>query len=104
MKNLLPSKAWQMYWPHSDNGMANSQWELVHLARALAAVLSGCYDIGEHEAALASTPPAERNLSAWLPTDPIYEQFDIPLFERALTEAWAEPARRFPYFGRLGAT
>ena len=40
---------------------------------------------------------------AWLPTDPIYGQFDIPLFERALTEAWAEPARRFPYFGRLGA-
>jgi hypothetical protein len=76
----------------------------VHLARGLAAVLSGCYDIGEHEAALTLTPRAERCLSAWLPTDPIYEQFDIPLFERALTEAWAEPARRFPYFGRLGAS
>ena len=80
------------------------QWERVHLARALAAVLSGCYDIGEHEAALASTPPAEQSLSAWLSKDPIYKQFDIPLFERALTEALAEPARRFPYFGRLGAT
>ena len=27
-----------------------------------------------------------------------------PRFERALTEAWAEPERPFPSFGRIGAT
>jgi hypothetical protein len=77
------------------------QWERVHLALGLAAVRSGCYGIGELEAALALTPEIERSPSAKLPSDPIYERFDVALFERALGEAWAEPARRFPNFGRV---
>ena len=36
-----------------------------------------------------------------LPADPVYERFNLALFERALNEAWAEPARRFPHFGRI---
>lgn len=77
------------------------QWERVHLALGLAAVVSGCYGLGELEAALALTPEIERSPSAKLPNDPAYEQFDLALFERALSEAWAEPARRFPHFGRI---
>ena len=79
------------------------QWERVHLALGLAAVWSGCYGIGELEAALALTPEIERSPSAKLPSDPIYERFDLALFERALSEAWTEPARRFPRFGRIEA-
>ena len=79
------------------------QWERVHLARGIAAVLSGCYGAGAAEAALALTPEEQRSPSANLPTDPSYQHLDLALFERALTEAWAEPARRFPYFGRIGA-
>ena len=77
------------------------QWERVHLALGLAAVVSGCYGIGTLEAALALTPEIERSPSVKLPSDPIYERFDLALFERALSEAWAEPARRFPHFGRI---
>ena len=77
------------------------QWERVHLALGLAAVVSGCYGLGELEAALALTPEIERSPSAKLPSDPVYEQFDLALFEQALSEAWAEPARRFPHFGRI---
>lgn len=79
------------------------QWERVHLALGLAAVVSGCYGIGTLEAALALTPEIERSPSVKLPSDPIYERFDLALFERALSEAWAEPARRFPHFGRIEA-
>ena len=79
------------------------QWERVHLALGLAAVVSGCYGIGELEAALVLTPEIERSPSAKLPSDPVYERFDLALFERALSEAWAEPARRFPHFGRVGS-
>jgi hypothetical protein len=79
------------------------QWERVHLALGLAAVVSGCYGIGELEAALALTPDIERSPSVRLPGDPVYERFDLTLFERALSEAWAEPARRFPHFGRIEA-
>jgi hypothetical protein len=79
-------------------------WQRVHLTRSLAAVLSGCYESAECEVALVLTPEVERSPSAKLPDDPIYLQFDLALFERALTEAWAEPARRFPFFGRIGAT
>jgi hypothetical protein len=77
------------------------QWERVHLALGLAAVVSGCYGIGALEAALALTPEIERSPKAKLPSDPVYEQFDLALFERALNEAWVEPARRFPYFGSI---
>lgn len=77
------------------------QWERVHLALGLAAVMSGCYGIGELEAALALTPEVERVPNAKLPNDPVYDRFDLALFERALDEAWAEPARRFPHFGRI---
>jgi hypothetical protein len=77
------------------------QWERVHLALGLAAVVSGCYGIGELEAALALTPEIERSPKAKLPSDPVYEQFDLALFERALNELWVEPARRFPHFGRI---
>jgi hypothetical protein len=77
------------------------QWERVHLALGLAAVVSGCYGIGALEAALALTPEIERSPTAKLPSDPVYEQFDLALFERALNEVWAEPARRFPHFGRI---
>jgi hypothetical protein len=80
------------------------QWERVHLARGIAAVLSGCYGAGASEAALALTPEEQRSPSAKLPTDPSYQRFDLALFERVLNEAWAEPARRFPYFGRVDAT
>jgi hypothetical protein len=79
------------------------QWERVHLALGLAAVVSGCYGIGAVEAALALTPEIERMPKVKLPTDPIYERFDLALFERALTEVRAEPARRFPNFGRIEA-
>jgi hypothetical protein len=79
------------------------QWERVHLALGLAAVLSGCYGIGAVEAALALTPEFERMPKVRLPSDPIYERFDLALFERALNEAWVEPARRFPYFRRIEA-
>jgi hypothetical protein len=76
-------------------------WERVHLARGLAAVLSGCYGTGEFEAALALTPEIERSPKAKLPTDPFYQRLDLEIFERALNEIWAEPARRFPHFGRI---
>jgi hypothetical protein len=79
------------------------QWERVHLAFGLAAVVSGCYGIGAVEAALALTPEIERMPKVRLPSDPVYERFDLALFERALNEVWAEPARRFPYFGRIEA-
>ena len=79
------------------------QWERVHLALGLAAVVSGCYGIGELEAGLALMPEIERSPAAKLPSDPVYERFDLALFERALSEAWAEPARRFPHFGRIEA-
>jgi hypothetical protein len=79
------------------------QWERVHLALGLAAVVSGCYGIGALEAALALTPEIERMPKVNLPSDPVYERFDLALFERALNEAWAEPARRFPHFGRIEA-
>jgi hypothetical protein len=79
------------------------QWERVHLALGLAAVVSGCYGIGALEATLALTPEIERGPSVKLPSDPIYERFELALFERALSEAWAEPARRYPHFGRIEA-
>src|ERR1700709_1113449 len=79
------------------------QWERVHLALGLAAVVSGCYGIGALEAALALTPEIERMPKVKLPADPVYERFDLALFERALNEAWAEPARRFPHFGHIEA-
>jgi hypothetical protein len=79
------------------------QWERVHLVLGLAAVVSGCYGIGQLEAALALTPEVQRVPNAKLPRDPIYERFDLALFERALDEAWAEPARRFPHFGTIEA-
>jgi hypothetical protein len=66
-------------------------------------VLSGCYGIGAVEAALALTPEIERMPKVKLPNDPIYERFDLALFERALNEVWVEPARRFPYFRRIEA-
>ena len=77
------------------------QWERVHLARGLASVLSGCYGAGAIEAALALTPEIERSPKAKLPTDPFYERLDLEIFERALNEIWAEPARRFPHFGPI---
>lgn len=79
------------------------QWERVHLALGLAAVMSGCYGIGALEATLALTPEIERMPKVKLPADPVYEKFSLELFERALNEAWAEPARRFPHFGRVDA-
>jgi hypothetical protein len=80
---------------------ALDQWEKVHLARGLAAVVSGCYGTGALEAEIAMMPLEARSPNAKLPTDPFYDQCDIALFERALNEAWAEPARRFPHFGRV---
>lgn len=80
------------------------QWERVHLSRGLAAVLAGCYGVGASEAALALTPEIERSPSAKLPTDPFYKQLDLAIFERALNEIWAEPARRFPHFGPVEAS
>jgi len=77
------------------------QWERVHLARGLAAVFSGSYGAGAIEAALALTPEIERSPRAKLPTDPFYKWLDLAIFERALDEIWAEPARRFPYFGPI---
>ncbi|MFL5288701.1 MAG: hypothetical protein ACJ8AW_49050 [Rhodopila sp.] len=80
---------------------ALDQWERVHLARGLAAVFSGCYGTGATEATLALMPIEERSPSAKVPTDPVYQRFDLTLFERALSEVWAEPARRVPYFGPI---
>ena len=77
------------------------QWERVHLARALAAISSGCYGAGAIEAELALTPEIERSPRAKLPADPVYERLDLDIFERALDEIWAEPARRFPHFSRI---
>jgi hypothetical protein len=77
------------------------QWERVHLALGLAAVVSGCCGLGSVEAELALTPPEARSPRARLRADPCYERFDLTLFERALNEEWAEPARRFPHFGRV---
>jgi len=77
------------------------QWERVHLARGLAAVFSGCYGTGASEAALALMPIEERSPSAKVPADPFYQRLDLALFERALSEVWAEPARRVPYFGSI---
>lgn len=79
------------------------QWERVYLALGLAAVVSGCYGIDALEAALALMPKIERMPKVKLPADPVYKRFDLALFERALNEAWAEPARRFPHFGRIEA-
>ena len=77
------------------------QWERVHLARGLAAVVSGCYGAGAIEAEIALTPPDARSPRAKLPRDPVYERFGLMMFERVLNEVWAEPARRFPHFGRV---
>jgi hypothetical protein len=66
-------------------------------------VVSGCYGIGAVEAALALMPEIERMPKVRPPSDPVYERFDLALYERALNEVWAEPARRFPYFGRTEA-
>jgi hypothetical protein len=77
------------------------QWERVHLARGLAAVLSGCYGAGAIEAGLALTPEIERSPNAKLPIDPFYERLDLDIFERALDQIWAGPARRFPHFGPI---
>ena len=77
------------------------QWERVHLARGLSAVFSGSYGAGAIEAALALTPEIERSPHAKLPTDPFYQWLDLAIFERALDEIWAEPARRFPHFGPI---
>src|SRR4051794_8262535 len=77
------------------------QWERVHLARGLAAVFSGCYGTGASEAALALMPFEARSPSAKVPADPFYQRLDLTLFERALSEVWAEPARRVPYFGPI---
>ena len=90
-------------WVRSRERRGLDQWERVHLALGLAAVVSGCYGIGALEAALALTPEIERMPKVKLPSDPVYERFDLALFERALNEAWAEPARRFPHFGRIEA-
>ena len=76
------------------------QWERVHLAYSLAAVFSGCYNLGAVEAALALTPENERSPSAKLPTDPAYQQLSLTIFERALNDLWEEPARRLPRFSR----
>jgi hypothetical protein len=57
----------------------------------------------EREAAVALTPEIERSRSAKRPSDPVREWFGLALFERALGEAWAEPARRFAHFGRIAA-
>jgi hypothetical protein len=64
-------------------------------------VLSGCYGAGAIEVALALTPEIERSPKAKLPTDPAYARLDLDIFECALDEIWAEPARRFPYFGTV---
>ncbi|WP_158924525.1 hypothetical protein [Acidisphaera sp. S103] len=80
------------------------QWERVHLARGLAAVLAGCYGVGAIEAALALTPEIERSPSAKLPADPFYQRLHLEIFERALNEIWAAPARRFPHFGPIEAS
>jgi hypothetical protein len=77
------------------------QWERVHLARGLAAVVSGCYGAGAIEAEIALTPPDARSPRAKLPTDPVYERFGLTMFERVLNEVWAEPARRHPHIGRV---
>ena len=45
--------------------------------------MSGCYGIGAVEAALALTPEIGRMPKVKLPTDPVYERFDLALFERA---------------------
>ncbi len=74
------------------------QWERVHLARGLAAVLSGCYGGGAAEAALALTPEIERSPSGRIPMDPSYQRLDLAIFERALNDVWEEPARRLPHF------
>ena len=71
-------------------------------------MVSGCYSIGELEAEdPALTPEIERSPSAKLPGDPVYERFDLALFERALSEAWAEPAPTLsslrPYRGTMTA-
>jgi hypothetical protein len=80
------------------------QWERVHLARGLAAVVAGCYGAGAVEAEIAMTPPDARTPRAKLPRDPFYERCDLALFERALNEVWGEPARRYPNFGRVDAS
>jgi hypothetical protein len=77
------------------------QWERVHLARGLAAVFAGCYGAGATEADLALTPVDQRSPSATVPTDPFYRRLDLDLVERALSEVWAQPARRVPYFGPI---
>jgi hypothetical protein len=77
------------------------QWERVHFARGLAAVFSGCYGTGALEAAIALTPVDERSPSERVPADPFYQRLDLALFERALSDVWAEPARRVPYIGPI---
>lgn len=77
------------------------QWERVHLASALAAVVSGTYALAITETMAALLPTIERSPSAKLPSDPVYQQFDLDVFERALNRVWEEPARRFPHFGPI---
>jgi len=59
--------------------------------------------VGATEASLALTPADQRSPSVKVPADPIYRQLDLDLFERMLSEIWAEPARRVPYFGHAKA-
>ena len=78
------------------------RWERVCLVRAFAAAFSGCYSLAAAEAQLALTLPSERSPTASLPNDPIFNQCDLSPLMRVLPAARAEPARRFPHFGRVG--
>jgi hypothetical protein len=56
------------------------------------------------EVILALTPVDQRSPSAKPPTDPHYQRLDLAVFERALSDVWAEPARRIPNFGPIAVS
>lgn len=83
------------------------RWERACLVQAFAAIFSGGYSLAATEARLALVPPDQRSPQANLPSDPIFDQCDLPLLRRVFDAAQAEPASRFSHFGPVelkGAT
>jgi hypothetical protein len=82
-------------------GRQPDRWERVFIVQAISMLFRGAYGLARTDAALAVTPPSGRSLTPYLPTDPMYDAFNIAMLRHALREAEAEPVRDFPHFGPI---
>jgi hypothetical protein len=76
-------------------------WERIFLVQAISMLFRGAYGLARTDAALAVTPPSGRSVTPYLPTDPLYDGFNITMLRHALREADTEPLRAFPHFGPI---